>query len=103
MLPPPTSPICSTPQRPKRMTRVSTTAMGQDTNVLQNSAMETTRIDISHSTSRLLNKLNAKLRTPVLRATELGATPSHLPSVLTCITTSNLPPPLGNAERGRFT
>ena len=48
------SPSCATPQWPSRMNSVSTTAIGQERNVLVKTAMATTRIAISHSTSNPL-------------------------------------------------
>src|SRR5688572_32501799 len=93
------SPIWSTPHRPSRITSVSTTAIGHDTNVLQKTAIDTTSTDMSHTMSRLLNRLNAKLAEPVARTTDDGCTPSHWSGVSTRTMTSN-GPSSGNAERG---
>ena len=54
-----TSPNCIAPQRPKRITSVSTTAIGQLKNVLQKIEMIVTNSDISHRIARLLIRFHA--------------------------------------------
>ncbi len=97
------SPIWVTPQCPRRIRSVSTTAIGQETNVLQNTAMATTSTDISQRISRLLNRLNANRWDPVTTATDCCLMPSHWSGVRTRTSTSKAPPPGGKAERGTST
>ena len=54
------SPSCCTPQCPSRITKVSTTAIGQERNVLEKIATAVMSTDISHRMIMLLARLMAK-------------------------------------------
>src|SRR5271170_5221944 len=54
-----TSDTCSTHQCPRSRTIVSTTAIGQERNVLENTASETTSTVMSHRMNKLLAKFQA--------------------------------------------
>ena len=70
------SPRCSTPQRPSRITSVSTIAIGQERNVEQKIETLMTRIDISHMIKRLLSKLKSKLSVPATIDSESAERPT---------------------------
>src|SRR5437762_13906586 len=69
------SPSCVTHHRPNRSTSVSTTAIGQETNVLQKIEMITTSTESSQRMKRLLSRLKAKLWFDATTASELGRSP----------------------------
>src|SRR5436853_2561801 len=69
------SPNWVTHQRPRRSTSVSTTAIGQETNVLQKIEMITTSTERSQRMNRLLSRLNAKLWLEATTASEPGRNP----------------------------
>ena len=70
------SPSCVTHQRPSRITSVSTTAIGHETNVLQNTEMITTSTESIQRISTLLNRLNAKLSVEDTAATDAARRPT---------------------------
>src|SRR5258706_15262808 len=74
------SPSCTTAQRPSRMTSVSTTAMGQETNVLPKTEMMTTSTDNSQGISRLLKRFYGKLWVEETTETDAGRKPEKCPS-----------------------
>ena len=74
------SPSCSTPQWPSSITTVSTTAIGQDRNVLVNTATMTTSTAISQRMSMLLARFRAKLPWARTTLTPPSSTPYHMPS-----------------------
>src|SRR4051812_48253123 len=86
------SPSCTTHHRPSSSTSESTTAIGQETKVLQKTEIIATRTESIHRTTKLLKRFSAKLRTEDAPITDPARKPTRWPSVLARAIRSKFPP-----------